>query len=600
MVARNGAQLSAPLPVPRRAHPWVLTVRGGAIAREIPLQEGTVSLGCSRLCGIVLEGRDVAGQHARLQVSRAGAVLSILPHAAPALLNGVRVQRAGLSSGDSFRLGDLQLTVRRCAEAEPTPAPSLREPPGDGHAAARAQADDLDWLEGVLVWSLRGPAGERPAMLARVCRALGAEAACLFTADAGGHVASVVAAWGDALGGLEGDELARLVRRVAGEEGSAVAAAGDTLVAGVSGLPGGAFVLAVRGAVAGEAIGPLRLALRLFAHEALREQASGLRTTGPAPSGLRFPTGVVVGHSAAARRLYDQLEAVAEGHLPVLVLGETGVGKEHVAQLIHDSSRRGDRPFVTINCAAIPAELLEAELFGIGRGVATGVVERAGKFREAHGGTLLLDEVGELPLPLQAKLLRALEEKKVQPVGGQAAAVDLRIVAATNSRLEEAAKAGGFRLDLYYRLAGFVVEVPPLRERREDIPLLFEAFLREVVSPPPRLAPQALAALVRHCWPGNVRELRHEAARVAAQVGAGGVVELEDLSSAVAAAAPAAERAEELEGGRAAGNLDGELARLERALIREALGEAAGNLSAAARRLGVSRTRLYRRLAELG
>jgi transcriptional regulator with PAS, ATPase and Fis domain len=278
------------------------------------------------------------------------------------------------------------------------------------------------------------------------------------------------------------------------------------------------------------------------------------------------------------------------------VLGETGVGKEHVAQLIHDSSRRRDRPFVTINCAAIPAELLEAELFGIGRGVATGVVERPGKFREAHGGTLLLDEVGELPLLLQAKLLRALEEKKVQPVGGQAAAVDLRIVAATNARLEEVARGGGFRLDLYYRLAGFVVEVPPLRDRAEDIPLLFDAFLREVVAPPPRLTPRALAALVRHRWPGNVRELRHEAARIAAQVGAAGVADLEDLSSAVAGAAPAGV----LDVERGTGTLDEELARLERALIREALGAASGNLSAAARQLGVSRTRLYRRLAELG
>jgi DNA-binding NtrC family response regulator len=597
MVARNGAQLSSTEPAHHRLHPWVLTVRGGAAPREIPLPEGTITLGGSRLCGVVLDGREIAGQHARLQVSTAGAVLSILPHAPPALLHGVRVQRAGLSSGDSFRLGSLQLTVRRAAEEVGSPVPSRQEQQAADAEERPLQSSDLGWLEGVLVWSLRGPAAERPAMLARVCRAVDAESACLFTADAAGQVSGVVAAWGDPLAGLEAADLARLVRRVAGDDGSAVAAESDALVAGLGGLPGGTFGLLLRGGrLAAAAVGPLRLALRLFAHEALREQAASLRSRGPAGSGLRFPTGVVVGHSPAARRLYDQLEAVAAGQLPVLVLGETGVGKEHVAQLIHDSSRRRDRPFVTINCAAIPADLLEAELFGIGRGVATGVVERPGKFREAHGGTLFLDEVGELPLSLQAKLLRALEEKKVQPVGGQAAAVDLRIVAATNSRLEEVARAGAFRLDLYYRLAGFVVEVPPLRDRPEDIPLLFDAFLREAVAPPPRLTPRALAALVRHRWPGNVRELRHEAARVGAQAAEGGVADLEDLSPGVAAAAPVPE----LEEDRRGGTLDEELARLERVLIREALGAASGNLSAAARHLGVSRTRLYRRLAELG
>jgi DNA-binding NtrC family response regulator len=185
----------------------------------------------------------------------------------------------------------------------------------------------------------------------------------------------------------------------------------------------------------------------------------------------------------------------------------------------------------------------------------------------------------------------------VQPVGGQAAAVDLRIVSATNARLEEMAKAGSFRLDLYYRLAGFVLEVPPLRERPDDIPLLFDYFLRQAVSPAPRLSPRALGALVRHRWDGNVRELRHEAARVGPQVGPGGLIDLADLSPAVAAMA-----AGEGEGvpAPADGTLDAELARLENGLIRAALDAAAGNLSEAARRLGVSRTRLYRRLAELG
>jgi len=594
-----------PISRPAASHPWVLTVSGQSgpsggtsSRRQIPLGEGTITLGGSRACGVVLEGRQIAGQHARLQVSSDGAVLTVLPHAEPAVLHGVRVQRAGLASGDSFRLGDLDLTVRRCGE---TAAP----PHGGPRAVITNAADEPAApppapLEEILAWTLRGAPGERAAMLARFARGLGAASACLFAVDAGGRIA-YLAAWGEVGAGLPPEELASIARQSTATEGTVVSQRGELLAAGIGGLPGGPFGIVLRGARlvpnAGET---LRLAVRLFAHDALREQAAAARSPRPA-AGLHFPPDVVVGQSRAARRLYDQLELVVRSGLPVLVFGETGVGKEHVARVIHDSSRRRDRPFVTINCAAIPAELLEAELFGIGRGVATGVSERAGKFREAHGGTLFLDEIGELPLPLQAKLLRALEEKKVQPVGGQAADIDLRIVAASNARLEDAAKSGGFRRDLYYRLAGFVVEVPPLRERSDDIPLLFESFLREVASPPPRLSPRALAALVRHRWDGNVRELRHEALRVGSQVGAGGEVGVDDLSPAVAAAAPPpGEVREAARGGRGGGLLDEELARLEISLIDDALAAAGRNLSAAARRLGISRTRLYRRLGELG
>jgi len=585
-------------------HPWVLTVRGPSSARQVLLAEGTVTLGGSRLCGVVLEGSEVAGQHARLQVAADTAILSILPNATPAVLHGVRVQRAGLASGDSFRLGDLQLTLRRRIENGLVPQPGERPAAPvsvPGRPLLVAERPLLACLEDLLTWSQRGPSSERGGRLATLCGELDAEAGCLFTVDAGGQLA-VVTAWGDPTAGTDGRDLARLVRQATGEPGTAVVAADGLLVAGIGGLPGGGFGLLVRGRqLSAEAPVVLRLAVRLFAHEALREQAMA-RVSRVEGGGLRFPPGVVIGRSPAMRRLYDQLERMADGQLPALIVGETGVGKEHVAQLVHDSSRRRERPFVTINCAAIPAELLESELFGIGRGVATGVNERAGKFREAHGGTLFLDEVGELPLALQAKLLRALEEKKVQPVGGQASAVDLRIVAATNSRLDEAARRGSFRLDLYYRLAGFVVVVPPLRERPEDVPLLFDHFLREVAAPPPRVAPRALSALVRHRWEGNVRELRHEALRAGAHVGPGGTVDLDDLSPAIAtgsgAAGTSADEPDEAPGHRR--TLDGELARLEKSLIGAALSAAGGNVSEAARALGVSRTRLYRHLAATG
>ncbi len=580
-------------------HPWVLTVRGRASARQIPLGEGTVTLGGSRLCGVVLDSEQVAGQHARLQVSGDNAVLSILSDAPPALLHGVRVQRAGLSSGDSFRLGDLLLTLRRNRReaAEPLPgaahATSRPPPARDGEAPGPA------CLEELLSWSQRGPSSERGRLLAGLCRHLDAAAGCLFTADGAGRLAAL-AAWGDPLRDLDAGELARFVRRATAAEGTAVVRSGDLQLAGIGGLPGGAFGILVRGSLHATCGELLRLAVRLFAHEALREKANAQLSSSTLGGGLRFPPGVVVGQSPAMRRLYALLERMAQSQLPALVLGETGVGKEHVARLIHDSSPRRDRPFVTINCAAIPAELLEAELFGIGRGVATGVSERAGKFREANGGTLFLDEVGELPLPLQAKLLRALEEKKVQPLGGAAADVDLRIVAATNARLSEASRRGDFRLDLYYRIAGLIVEVAPLRERAEDVPLLFEHFLREVAAPPPRLLPRVLSALVAHPWVGNVRELRHEATRVAAVVGPGGTIDLDDLSPAVAASYAAAGEGGGATDTAAPRTLDGELARLERGMIGAALATANGNLSEAARALGVSRTRLYRHLSAAG
>src|SRR5262249_45856139 len=194
------------------------------------------------------------------------------------------------------------------------------------------------------------------------------------------------------------------------------------------------------------------------------------------PPPLVFPEGYVPGRSPAVLELYGRMRAFLDGDVPVLLLGETGVGKEQLARILHLSSRRAAAPFVAVNCAAIPADLLESEMFGIARGVATGVAERRGNFQLAEGGTLFLDEIGEMPLPLQAKLLRALQGKEIRPVGGASQAIDVRVVAATNSDIERRTEDGRFRRDLYYRIAGFVIRVPPLRERRDDIPALVERF----------------------------------------------------------------------------------------------------------------------------
>jgi transcriptional regulator with PAS, ATPase and Fis domain len=304
--------------------------------------------------------------------------------------------------------------------------------------------------------------------------------------------------------------------------------------------------------------------------------------------------------------LYHQMASIAGTELPVLLGGETGVGKELLARTVHLSSPRAGGPFVAVNCAAIPAELLEAEMFGIGKGVATGVEARPGRFRQAHGGTLFLDEIGDLPLPLQAKLLRALESKEVHPVGSAPQAVDVRLVAASNADLRRAAAGGSFREDLYYRLAGCVLEVPPLRRRREDLPVLVERFVAAAAEEAGKavrgVSWSALECLSAYPWPGNVRELQHEVRRLVHLCPAGGVVDSTLLPPRLVAGA-AAPPVDEAAGGpdaEASLRLEDHVVPLERRLVREALRRAGGNRSEAARLLGMSRNGLAYKLKTLG
>jgi len=338
-----------------------------------------------------------------------------------------------------------------------------------------------------------------------------------------------------------------------------------------------------------------RLFLRLVE---LRLPAGGEAAPAPAaPPELRLPDGFVRGGSPAMAALYAELAAVAGGELPVLLTGETGVGKEHLAHAVHRTSPRRDGPFVAVNCAAVPAELLEAELFGIGKGVATGVAERRGRFELADGGTLFLDEVGEMAPALQAKLLRALEEGEIEPVGRPPRPVDVRLVAATNADLEARMAAGAFRRDLFYRLAGASLRVPPLRERPGDLPALLEHFLRraagELGKTIPGVTVRALEALLRHPWPGNVRELEHEVRRLAACTADGQPVDSTLLRP------PPPQPAGDPDSTPAPFDLEGQLAALERRLIREALARTGGNRTRAAELLGVSRQGLHLKLKRL-
>jgi two-component system nitrogen regulation response regulator GlnG len=223
----------------------------------------------------------------------------------------------------------------------------------------------------------------------------------------------------------------------------------------------------------------------------------------------------IIGNSPAMREIYKTIGKVAPSDVTVLIQGESGTGKELIARAIHFNSKRLGKPFIALNCAAIPKDLLESELFGFEKGAFTGATERKlGKFEQANGGTIFLDEIGDMPIDLQSKILRVLQEKEVTRTGGnQNIAVDVRIVAATNQDLEESVRRKEFREDLFYRLNVIPLQLVPLRERKEDIPLLVEYFLAkictELESPPKRCSPEALRLLSGYGWPGNVRELEN-------------------------------------------------------------------------------------------
>ena len=338
--------------------------------------------------------------------------------------------------------------------------------------------------------------------------------------------------------------------------------------------------------------GSLRLLLRLFSCYWDREHIP--RPTVRDERGLDYSDDYVPGTSAPARRLHAQLLSALQGDLPILLTGPTGAGKDALARLLHRSSPARERAFVAVNCAAIPPDLLEAELFGIEAGVATGVHRRTGRFREAAGGFLFLDEIGDLPLALQAKLLRVLETREVTPVGGAPAAVDVRIVAATNAELDRRLRDRSFRADLYYRLAGFLVEVPPLRDRREDIPALVESFARRSArrlgKEIPGVSVRAMRRLSEYDWPGNIRELRHEIDRLVCACAPGEPIHAGHLPARIS---------ESVYGEATDTSLPAQVAALERRLILEALRRTGGNQSEAARQLGVSRNGLRHRMARL-
>ncbi len=314
------------------------------------------------------------------------------------------------------------------------------------------------------------------------------------------------------------------------------------------------------------------------------------------------PSREIIGKSEGIRRLREQLRVVAPTNASVLITGENGTGKELVARALHFLSRRSHRPFVEVNCAAIPEDLIESELFGHEKGAFTGATSRRrGKFDQAHEGTLFLDEIGDMSLKTQAKILRILEEQRFERVGGgRPIQVEVRIVAATNKNLEEEIAKGTFREDLYHRIKVIPLAVPPLREHREDIPLLATHFLRELArendSPPKTFTPGALEALTAFPWPGNVRELKNFVWRLAILTPSQ-TIDLTDLPGSPAAIeAPPGD----LEALLLMPTFREARARFEKEFLRRKLAQCQGNVSLAAEKIGLERSHLYRKLKAYG
>jgi transcriptional regulator with AAA-type ATPase domain len=599
----------------------------GGVVRSYGVPAGESSIGSVAGNQIVLGVRGVSRRHALITLGTDGLLVEDLGSKNGTRVNGVRVQRSRLQSGDQVLLGpvilqveevspdDDVLAIRVCGADTPSGLPAQET---TAVSTVDEGAPGIEIVERVLLRLAVRPEPDFGGALDLLKRELGARGAALFELTRGEPV--VLAGSGELpdLGGHRGFQDLAKSAPGATPPVTASSYSGDPplLCAIQAGPTTDRLGLALSGPLEKRREGAERLVRVLLELAdlyrprpllAASPDPSG-RTTGP--RGLVFPPGYVPGDAPAMASLYAQMQSLVQGDLPVLLLGETGVGKEFLARILHSSSRRRGGPFVAVNCAAIPEDLLEAEMFGIVKGAATGVSERLGRFQQAEGGTLFLDEIGDMPLPLQAKLLRALQEKEVQPVGASApVSVDIRVVAATNSDLQRRMDDGRFRRDLYYRVAGYAVQIPPLRDRREDIPSLVEEFIRifarETAKSVRGITVKALRSLSEYSWPGNIRELEHEVRRLIYQCPEGQAIESRMLSEHVVA--PVRGGSDDRGGGTGEGRggtvtleLLPNVELLERRLIKEALARAGGNRTQAARLLGVSRNGLAIKMERLG
>jgi DNA-binding NtrC family response regulator/pSer/pThr/pTyr-binding forkhead associated (FHA) protein len=532
--------------------------------------ERPLLVGSAPECDVRLPHPTVSRRHAELSLKAGEVWVCDLESSNGTCVEARRVEQARVPAGGRIAFGSVALVLEVVPDGEVEPAVTFDYAAAPSAAPAATTAS-VGVLEDFATLHL-------PALLRRVVE--GADAAAV--AHAGGaalftHLPCLEVTIATERGGLLFE--ARRAGAGGAEGAPAVARAGALVLNAV-------FAHAKNAAL----FAPLVAAVADLVHLAGdREPLRAPVEEPPAPR-LPEPPSVV----PAMQRLYAEAARVARGDVGVLVCGESGTGKEVLARFIHGCSRQARGPFVALNCAALPRDLLETELFGIERGVATGVEARAGKFELAHGGTLFLDEIGDMALETQARILRVLQEGEVYRIGGAAprnAAV--RVVAATHRDMDALRAAGQFREDLYYRIATWVAEVPPLRRRREDIPSLAAHFLMQAAASRglrlQGISRAALEALVACDWPGNVRQLQKEMARAALFLGEGDLLDTERLGPAVARGPSSA-----------AATLADLLESVERQAITRALQAAAGDVERAAVALGLSRSTLYRRMKQLG
>jgi two-component system response regulator HydG len=389
--------------------------------------------------------------------------------------------------------------------------------------------------------------------------------------------------------GLSGMDLLKASRSVSPETETILMTAYGTVENAVEAMKQGAYDFVTKPIKRAHVV---RAVLKALEKRTLVQENRSLRAQLAAHRKKRL-----IGQSLTWRRTMETVMQAAPSMATVLLLGESGTGKELLAHAIHESSPRAAGPFVPVNCAALPETILEAELFGYERGAFTGAVQRHdGRFLQADKGTLFLDEIGEIPTHIQVKLLRVLQEGEVERLGGRTQKVDLRLVAATNQDLRAAVKEGRFREDLYYRLNVIALRVPPLRERRDDIPLLAEHFLRLYGERNGRhfsgFSRAALEALTRHDWPGNVRELENTLER-AVVLSRGAAIEAEDLPAEVRSGGSG-----DTDGKNVTFAIGTTLGEIERRVIHATLAHVGGDKRLCAQLLGIATRTIYRRLEE--
>jgi len=585
--------------------------------QRFELRQGvTYRLGSRSPADIVIPQRDVSRNHALLRVGDHALHITDLESKNGTYVNGRRVSSAEFLPGDRLQLSSAELTVLEVSSGSLALAEEAK-PVGSEEGEPSSETETVQFRKAsgpedltALIEGLADSLDHRSLSVLNqgVVRRFGLRCVLLFYHDPAGRLA-LVSSWGSLpdVGTFQDafhDPLQQLIRHAGGAPYEVIRLSLGESVFLAAGLQDRhCLVLGCDDNI--PAVNDLRAIVATF-RIVVSILGSGGGKKGPQTETSSEKKGAlttILGDSKSivtCRRLAAEFSKQDE---PVLITGESGTGKELFARAIHRMSRRAAGPFVPVNCAAIPPDLTEAELFGVAPGVATGVSERLGRFHTARGGTLFLDEIGELPDQLQAKLLRVLESGEVYRVGDDAPTrCDVRIISATNQNIEEAVERGAFRADLFHRLHVLHLHIPPLRERSRDIPILLNAFLDETSRRMGKrvagITVPALDVLKSWRWPGNVRELRSEVIRMVAMVTSGAVIDLDQVSPGF----------REDDSNREGADLESlmELTlseardELERRLILRVLEETGGNQSEAARRLGISRAGLFKKMRRLG